>query len=431
PAVAVPVHAHAGGADVPDAAQGAGGPAGRGPRARGGGAGAAGRGAGALPGRDPAADQRDAHPHARRLSPGPGAVHGQGLRAHRLRGRARAAAERAPSEALAPARRGGDAAVVPLRGLRGATRPGGARAAAARARDGAGPVGELLAAVGGGDVPARLPGGGGRGVVRADRARGAAGAARRAPAGEGGLRAGLRAEQPSGLGGDSAAGHPASDGRAAARRGARASHGRGRPPPERELMATARAGRVGGLRELARLYGVQTEYYDIERQRQHARPDALLAVLQALGAPLAGPADVPAALRARRREPWQRGVEPVTVVWQGRAGAVELRRSATRAERPVEARVALEGSGARRWQWAADALRPVATAEVDGERYVVQRAALPKDLPVGYHCLALQSAGRRYETLLLCAPRRVYAPRGAAAERAWGVFLPVYAMRSA
>jgi len=196
-------------------------------------------------------------------------------------------------------------------------------------------------------------------------------------------------------------------------------------------MATARAGRVGGLRELARLYGVQTEYYDIERQRQHARPDALLAVLQALGAPLAGPADVPAALRARRREPWQRGVEPVTVVWQGRAGAVELRRSATRAERPVEARVALEGSGARRWQWAADALRPVATAEVDGERYVVQRAALPKDLPVGYHCLALQSAGRRYETLLLCAPRRVYAPRGAAAERAWGVFLPVYAMRSA
>ena len=196
-------------------------------------------------------------------------------------------------------------------------------------------------------------------------------------------------------------------------------------------MPATREGRLRGLRELARLYGVQTAYYDVERQRRRATPEVLMVVLQALGAPLASAADVPAALRARRREPWQRMVEPVTVVWQGGETAVELRRAAGGAGAPVDARLTLESDTVREWRWAADALVAVDTADVDGQRYVVQRGALPADLPLGYHRLALESAGERAESLLLHAPRRAYAPRGEAGARAWGVFLPVYAMRSA
>lgn len=196
-------------------------------------------------------------------------------------------------------------------------------------------------------------------------------------------------------------------------------------------MGTLPEPRPRGLRELARLYGVQTAYYDVERQRKRAAPEVLVQVLQALGAPVAGTADGPAALRARRGQPWRRGMEPVTVVWQGAAPVIELRRAAGRSDGPVEGRLTLESGETREWRWPADALREVATAEVDGARYVAQHGALPGDLPAGYHCLALESEGQRYETTLLCAPRRVYTPRGATSARAWGVFLPVYAMRSA
>jgi 4-alpha-glucanotransferase len=196
-------------------------------------------------------------------------------------------------------------------------------------------------------------------------------------------------------------------------------------------MVTGVDGRVRGLHALARLYGVQTAYYDITRQRQRAAPEVLLRVLQALGAPLARLSDVPAALRERRAEPWQRGVEAVAVVWQGEQAALEVRCSARRAETPMAGELTLESGETRAWRCAAHARRVVAVAESEGERYVLQRCPLPADLPLGYHRLALCAADQQVETTLLCAPRRAYAPRGSARARTWGVFLPVYAMRSA
>ena len=55
------------------------------------------------------------------------------------------------------------------------------------------------------------------------------------------------------------------------------------------------------LQQLAHLYGVQIAYYDVARRRQPASVEALLAVLQSLGAPVATIADVPAAWRERRQ----------------------------------------------------------------------------------------------------------------------------------
>jgi len=69
------------------------------------------------------------------------------------------------------------------------------------------------------------------------------------------------------------------------------------------------------LRQLARLYNVQTAYYDVAHKRQQTSADSLLAVLQALGAPMASLNDASSALRERRLSIWQRILEPVTVVW--------------------------------------------------------------------------------------------------------------------
>jgi 4-alpha-glucanotransferase len=196
-------------------------------------------------------------------------------------------------------------------------------------------------------------------------------------------------------------------------------------------MAPVTQGRVRGLQELTRLYGVQTAYYDITHQRRRAAPEVLLRVLQALGAPLDRLSDVPAALRARRAEPWLRGVEPVTLVWQRQRPQLEVCRAARHADTPIVAELTLEAGEQRAWRWDAAVCRVLGKADVDGQTYVAQRCPLPGDLPVGYHRLALESAGQFLETTVICAPRRAYGPRGTVNERTWGVFLPVYAMRSA
>jgi 4-alpha-glucanotransferase len=183
---------------------------------------------------------------------------------------------------------------------------------------------------------------------------------------------------------------------------------------------------------LARLYGVQTAYYDVERQRRQAAPEMLLHVLRALGAPVARLADVPAAVRERRAAPWQRGVEPVTVLWTGGAAALELRRPATAAGTDLRCDVALEDGDTRRWHVAGPDLHATGAAEVEGARYVAQRVPLSDDLPEGYHRLQVTAGKQRFDTLLIRAPRRAHAPaRGRGRGSGWGVFLPLYALRSA
>ena len=56
------------------------------------------------------------------------------------------------------------------------------------------------------------------------------------------------------------------------------------------------------LLQLSRLYGIQTFYVNMKKERRDADPLALLLVLQAMGAPLEKFEDVPAALAHRKEE---------------------------------------------------------------------------------------------------------------------------------
>jgi 4-alpha-glucanotransferase len=136
------------------------------------------------------------------------------------------------------------------------------------------------------------------------------------------------------------------------------------------------------LRELAKRYGVQVSYKDVLGNRRHASDDALLAALAAIGAPVRSMADVAeAVVESTSRGD---GPEPVVVAWggvlpSGTAGRVEL--------------------------------------EDGGEARASAR------LPYGYHRLR----GDAGESLVISAPPRCYEREG---DRGWGVFLPLYALRS-
>lgn len=185
------------------------------------------------------------------------------------------------------------------------------------------------------------------------------------------------------------------------------------------------------LHQLARLYGVQTAYYDVHHQRRQASPESLLAVLGALGAPVATLGDVPAAWRERQRALWQRRLEPVTVAWEGGPAAVQVRLASAMAEAALSCCLKLETGEQHCWQCSGADRAVIGAAEVEGTTYLVRQLPLPVRLPLGYHRLTLEVAGRHEESLIMAAPLRAYPPRVEGEKRGWGVFLPLYALHTA
>ena len=181
------------------------------------------------------------------------------------------------------------------------------------------------------------------------------------------------------------------------------------------------------LRQLARLNGVQTSYTDMAGLAREASPEALTAVLAALGSPVTQVADMREHLVAARRAQWQRPLEPVTIVWDGKSARSALRLPANVSGRKCDIRLRLEDGRAldlSRKRAAGSRLKPV---EFDGAAYVEQTLALPS-LALGYHQLEVETQEGVFRSLVVSAPAKSYSEAGFGKQ--WGVFLPFYATHS-
>jgi 4-alpha-glucanotransferase len=184
------------------------------------------------------------------------------------------------------------------------------------------------------------------------------------------------------------------------------------------------------LHRLARLYGIQPAYYDMERHRHQASVEALLLVLRSLGAPVASLQDVPSAWRERWQAVWQRPLEPVAVAWDGEPLLVEVRLPSNIADSALNCQLRLESGERRQWEWHGADLPLLEAVEVEGAQYVVKQLPLPDRLPWGYHQFSLEVSGKREESLIISAPLKAYTPQGKLANRVWGVFVPLYALHT-
>ncbi len=191
-----------------------------------------------------------------------------------------------------------------------------------------------------------------------------------------------------------------------------------------------KGGRSSDLYHLARLYNVQTSYYGLEHSRHAASPESLLAILRALGAPLASLLDVSPALRERRLNLRRRLIEPVNVITDSSKPEVRVCLPGELGEDNVEGRLETEDGEVREWQCRGGDLPCLENMVVERERYLVKSLALPEPLPHGYHRLFLRVGKRSGDSLIISAPSRTYQPPAGEDERRWGVFLPLYALRT-
>jgi len=183
------------------------------------------------------------------------------------------------------------------------------------------------------------------------------------------------------------------------------------------------------LDNLARLYGVQPSHYEISGRLTQPPPEALLAVLRTLGAPVEKFADIPGAQRARQQFLFERMIDPVTVLWDGQPGYLKLRVPSALAQAAVHWTVELESGATLTNVLIDDGKWKLVPRVVEGSPYVTRRVKFSSTLPLGYHRMRLQIGGRSRELFLFAAPTRAYG-ESRVGEKSWGLFSPLYALHS-
>jgi alpha-1,4-glucan:alpha-1,4-glucan 6-glycosyltransferase/4-alpha-glucanotransferase len=189
--------------------------------------------------------------------------------------------------------------------------------------------------------------------------------------------------------------------------------------------------RETALQKLAELYGAQASYEDVLNGSRHASPESLLRTLKGLGAAIETLDDVPQAIRGRRQDLWRRVLEPVTVSWDGEAPEITVRLPASVSTGRWVATVELEGGGRRRAAGTIASMAVTSSEEVEGTKYHARSLSLSGEIPPGYHRLRLELPHGNFDAYLIAAPETAFVPASVASGRSWGVFMPLYALRTA
>jgi 4-alpha-glucanotransferase len=196
-------------------------------------------------------------------------------------------------------------------------------------------------------------------------------------------------------------------------------------------MPTVRSSEVAGtvttraseraLRALARAYGVQARYRDVDRVDRTVSTDTLCAVLQVLDAELHSARDAPDALRAYNAARAVDVVEPVVVQWGEQPLEFDARLPIGTDNDHVTITVERDDGDGENDH---DGDVPTPAFEVrDGTATDSRRVVLAQPLPFGVYRLHIEGGGRHGDASVLAAPARL-----APSPRRWGVFAPAYAL---
>lgn len=189
------------------------------------------------------------------------------------------------------------------------------------------------------------------------------------------------------------------------------------------------------LKALCEACGVATGYHEISGRWVETPRETLIHLLETLGVRAASAGDFETALRELEHARWTRALEPVHLIEAGCGGpAIGLRLPETRLEAVLEWRLVLESGEARAGRCRVGELPTSEEHPVDGVRHHVRWLHLGEALPAGYHRLRVtqDAAVDALEALVVSAPVRCWRPEGFdRGERAWGLAVQLYALRSA
>jgi 4-alpha-glucanotransferase len=181
--------------------------------------------------------------------------------------------------------------------------------------------------------------------------------------------------------------------------------------------------------DLARAFGVATEYYTQQGQHVLVEASTLARVLAAIHVDVSTAAGRAAAWDRVTNGPWRRTLPPVVVVRQGHS-----RRALAHVAAGAEIAVWLELEQGGRHPLPHPP-HEQATREVDGRMVRELAFDVPPDLPLGWHAIRATvthaTAGAiDAESVLVVTPDRLEMPVAMRDRRTWGFMTQLYATRS-
>ena len=179
------------------------------------------------------------------------------------------------------------------------------------------------------------------------------------------------------------------------------------------------------LVELARRYGVATEFEDWTGRRTAVADSTLIAVLDALGVDAATEDERAAALAAHDRDHWSHSLPPTIV---GRSGVASPFWVHVTHGEPAGLWLRLEDGSVRTGLRQLENNR--APYDLDGQLIGEATFELPDDLPLGYHQLHLQVGASDVNTVVIVTPASLGLPARLGTSRAWGLATQLYSVRS-
>ncbi len=176
------------------------------------------------------------------------------------------------------------------------------------------------------------------------------------------------------------------------------------------------------LARLAAAMGIQTSYESSLGGIRETSPEAMIAVLQALGIPLKTNLSNLHSLSVELRKERARHLcEPVFVAWGKNSPRISLNTPKGAADRRAEVQVCSEDGRLMEFK-----LKIIPDAAGKG------CVTLPHTLPCGYYDLTVRAGRASAAAFLIVAPARVYQdPRFRRNTRSLGLFSPVYSLLSA
>ena len=195
-------------------------------------------------------------------------------------------------------------------------------------------------------------------------------------------------------------------------------------------MAGAERGYRETIKRLAALHGVQPAFTDASGIRRTASLESMARVLAALGSPAESENQASQSELRRLADLDARLIEPVTPAWAGRVNFARLAVPDEGLAGRLGWRLSLENGSIIEGVVEASSLQVKVDRTFEGLRRPMARLPFPKGVPQGYHRLTIEHAGRTLSTTVIFAPQRSFAHPAQDVKREWGVFAPVYSLRS-
>lgn len=183
------------------------------------------------------------------------------------------------------------------------------------------------------------------------------------------------------------------------------------------------------LISLAQLYGIQPYYLDEEHKVHYATTEPLLIILNELDIPIIAPDQANYFIQQFYLKQAKQGLQPVTVSWDKNPNQISLFLPKLLKFENLICTIEDESSGVFQWQVAYEKLQRTQAPTMLAKEFDNLLIPLPA-LPLGYYTLTINAQFLNFTSLIVVAPQQPFSSPELYLEKKWGLFAPVYSLRS-